>query len=204
MMTLPERVHLVDRDAALVRAWRDSFKDTPSFVPTRGDYFDTRADAMVSPANSFGIMDGGLDAAIAQTLGPEVQRRVRTRIEERHHGELHVGAAEIIETTDDRWPLLVCAPTMRVPEDVSRTVNAYVAFRAILLAVRAHNSRAEGDGRARIRSLLCPGLATGVGAMPAQRCATQMRLAFMQVSAAPALPPFATIHAAHQRMRTET
>ncbi len=194
------RIHLVDNDAALVRAWSDAFRDLPTFSIERRDYFDVRADAMASPANSFGIIDGGLDRAIVETLGPSIQDRVRARIEERHHGELHIGGAEIVETDDSRWPWLIAAPTMRVPEDVSRTVNAYVAFRAILLAVRAHNA----SGAPSIRTLLCSGLATGVGGMPARRCATQMRLAFLQVTGAASLPDFAAIHAAHGRMRTES
>ena len=194
------RVHLVDNDAALVRAWSEAFRDQPMFTVERRNYFDVHADAMVSPANSFGIMDGGLDKAIVETIGPSLQTRVRERIEARHHGELHVGAAEIVETGDSRWPWLVAAPTMRVPEDVSRTVNAYVAFRAILLAIRVHNA----SGASPIRTLLCSGLATGVGGMPARRCATQMRLAFLQVTGAATRPDFAAIHAAHGRMRTET
>jgi O-acetyl-ADP-ribose deacetylase (regulator of RNase III) len=199
-MTLPEKIHLVDNDGALVRAWSDALRDLPMFVPQRRDYFELEADAMVSPANSFGVMDGGLDMAIQLTLGPTIQTRVRQRIEERHHGELSIGAAEIIETGDARWPFLIAAPTMRVPEDVSRTVNAYVAFRAILLAVRAHNA----SGAKPIRTLLCSGLATGVGGMPPRRCAMQMRLAYQQVSGAPSLPSFQAIHAAHGRMKTET
>jgi len=198
-MTLPERIHLVDRDAALVRAWRESLADQGAFVVERRDYFDVRADAMVSPANSFGVMDGGIDKSIHETLGSAVQARVFERIREHHHGELHVGVAEIVDTDDERWPMLVVAPTMRVPEDVSRTVNAYVAFRAILLAVRRHNA----SGRRAIRTLLCPGLGTGVGGMPARRCATQMRLAYLQVTSPPALPSFGTIHATHGRMKTE-
>lgn len=199
-MTLPEKIHLVDNDGALVRAWTDALHDLDVFAPQRRDYFAIEADAMVSPANSFGVMDGGLDMAIQLTLGPNIQKRVRERIEGRHHGELPIGAAEIVETEDARWPFLIVAPTMRVPEDVSRTVNAYVAFRAILLAIRAHNSA----GGKPIRSLLCSGLATGVGGMPPRRCAMQMRLAYQQVSVAPTLPSFQSIHAAHGRMKTET
>jgi len=199
-MSLPEKIHLVDTDGVLVRAWTDTLRDLPVFAPQRRDYFDVEADAMVSPANSFGIMDGGLDMAIQLTLGPSIQKRVRDRIEERHHGELPIGVAEIISTGDARWPFLISAPTMRVPEDVSRTVNAYIAFRAILLAIRAHNTTASHP----IRSLLCSGLATGVGGMPPRRCAMQMRLAYQQISAAPTLPTFESIHVAHGRMRTET
>jgi O-acetyl-ADP-ribose deacetylase (regulator of RNase III) len=200
-MTLPDKIHLVDNDGALVRAWTDALRDLPVFAPQRHDYFAIEADAMVSPANSFGVMDGGLDMAIQLTLGPTIQKRVRDRIEERHHGELPIGVAEIVETGDARWPFLIVAPTMRVPEDVSRTVNAYVAFRAILLAIRAHN---DTSGAKLIRTLLCSGLATGVGGMPARRCAMQMRLAYQQITGASTLPSFASIHAAHGRMRTET
>src|SRR5204862_2581392 len=104
-----------------------------------GDFFAAAADAMVSPANSFGIMDGGLDLAIRGAIGGDIQRRVQAVIIERHHGELPVGAAEVVETENERWPFLVIAPTMRVPEPVSNTLNAYLAFRAALLAVRRFN-----------------------------------------------------------------
>lgn len=193
------RTLLVDQDARLVRAWQEVFRDIEEVEARQGDYFDAPADAMVSPANSFGIMDGGLDLAIRDALGREIEHRVRRTIEERHHGELPIGCAEIVRTDNSRWPLLICAPTMRVPEDVSRTVHAYWAFRAILLSIHKHN---ESDTQAPIRSLLCPGLGTGVGAMPPRRCAAQMRRAWLQVSAEPSLPSFKQIHAVHHAMRT--
>jgi len=195
-----ERIVLVDREASLVAAWREVFRGFPEVVPECRDFFAEPADAMVSPGNSFGIMDGGLDAAIRDTLGPSLEMRVRTMLAERHHGELHVGGAELLETGDGRWPLLVFAPTMRVPDDVSRTTNAYVAFRAILLAVRRHN---EGGARP-IRSLVCPGLCTGVGAMPARRSAAQMRVAYRQLQEPLTLPSFDAIYEIHRKMRTAT
>jgi O-acetyl-ADP-ribose deacetylase (regulator of RNase III) len=197
---LPERILLVDLDARLVAAWREVFRGHDEVTPARRDFFEQPTDAMVSPGNSFGIMDGGLDAAIRDALGPAIEQRVRSMLAERHHGELHVGGAEIVETGDDRWPILVFAPTMRVPDDVSRTTNAYVAFRAILLAVRRHNA----SGARPIRSLLCPGLCTGVGAMPARRCAAQMRIAYRQIREPPALPSFETLYETHTKMRTVT
>ncbi len=191
-------IHLVDRDPRLVAAWKEVFRGEPDIEPSRRDFFDVHAGAMVSPANSFGIMDGGLDAAIVDTLGLHVARRVRERIEERHHGELPVGVAEIVPTDDERWPLLVCAPTMRVPEDVSRTTNAYLAFRAALLALLAHG---EASGKS-VGAVLCPGLCTGVGAMPPRRCAAQMRVAWRQVRGELGQPSFEEIHRAHRAMRT--
>ena len=154
---LPERILLVDRDAQLVAAWREVFREFSEVIPERRDFFEQPADAMVSPGNSFGIMDGGLDAAIRDALGPVIEHRVQAILAEKHHAELAVGGVEIVETGDSRWPALVFAPTMRVPDDVSRTTNAYVAFRAILLAVRRHNAANAKP----IRSLLCPGCALG-------------------------------------------
>ena len=195
---MPMRVLLTDGDGALVAAWRESFRDVAAVEVVRGDFFSQKAEAMVSPANSFGIMDGGLDAAIRDTLGVGVEARVRARIVERHHGELPVGSAEVVATEDARWPLLVCAPTMRVPESAAHTLNAYLAFRAALLALRDHGA---AEGRA-VQSVVCPGLCTGVGGMSARRCAAQMRVAWDQVSGPAATPSFREIHRVHQALRT--
>jgi O-acetyl-ADP-ribose deacetylase (regulator of RNase III) len=186
------KILLVDRDAALVRAWQAAFADRDDVEVYRDDYFTRPADAMVSPANSFGIMDGGLDLAIRDALGFEIQRRVQQVIVERHHGELPVGCAEIVATDDTRWPSLVVAPTMRVPESVAQTLNAYLAFRAALLAAK----------RAGLSSLVCCGLGTGIGAMEPQRAAVQMRLALLNVSGPARVPSFPQIHATHRALRT--
>jgi O-acetyl-ADP-ribose deacetylase (regulator of RNase III) len=190
----------VDREYPLVAAWRETFRGFEEVSPEQRDFFAEPADAMVSPANSFGIMDGGLDAAIRERI-PGVDVRVRAMIEEKHHGEIVPGVAEVIETGDVDWPHLVVAPTMRVPDDVSRTVNAYLAFRAILLAVKRHN---EANANDPIKTLLCPGLCTGVGAMPARRSAAQMRIAYRQIKEAPSLPAFEAIYEVHRTMRTVT
>jgi len=153
------------------------------------------------PATAFGNMDGGLNAAIRDAMGASIELRLLEMLVERHHGELHVGGAEIVETGDGRWPLLVFAPTMRVPDDVSRTTNAYVAFRAILLSVRRHNAI---EGMKQIRSLLCSGLCTGIGAMPPRRCAAQMRIAYRQLREPATLLPFDAIYDVHTKMRTVT
>ena len=198
---LPRRIVLVDRGPELVAAWKETFAPFPEVVAERRDYFASPADAMVAPGNSFAIMDGGLDKAIRDVIGG-VEARVQKRLAEVHHAELPVGGAEVVETNDDRWPFLVYAPTMRVPDDVSRSTNAYVAFRAILLAVRRHNTLvASGGGRA-IETLLCCGLCTGIGAMPPRRSAAQMRVAYRQVLGTARPPSFREIHETHIAMRT--
>ena len=63
---------------------------------------------------------------------------------------------------------------MRVPQNIARTANAYLAFRAALRAVRDFNDR-HGDP---ISRLLVPGLGTDNGFMPPLRAARQMRAAY--------------------------
>ncbi len=196
---LLERLLLVDRRGPLARARESAFEDHDEVHVVTGDFFDHPADAMVSPANSFGIMDGGLDLAIRDTLGHAVQDAVQARILAEFHGELPIGAAVVVETGHASWPLLIAAPTTRVPESVAQTVNAYLAFRAVLLAVRAHNA---GSPTRPIGSVLCPGLGTGIGALDPTRCAVQMRLAYKQVQAPARIPSFAQIHAVHRALRT--
>lgn len=60
-------------------------------------------------------------------------------IDREHAGELLVGQALVMPTNSARLRYVVVAPTMRVPTDVSDTVNAYLAMRAILRTVEAHN-----------------------------------------------------------------
>jgi|HubBroStandDraft_2_1064218.scaffolds.fasta_scaffold109086_2 hypothetical protein len=98
--------------------------------------------------------------------------RLRKSIREEHAGEVPIGCAVVVPTDHDRIPLLVSAPTMRVPGDISDTVNVYLAFRAALLAVRSST---------RIKSLLSPALGTGIGGMSARRAAKQMHAAYVDV-----------------------
>jgi O-acetyl-ADP-ribose deacetylase (regulator of RNase III) len=196
-VSFPEAIRLVDKWRPLTDAWSEVFDGYDAVRVENGDFFAAPADALVSPANSFGIMDGGLDLAIRDRLGGEVQRRAQALIIERHHGELPVGAAEIVETGHEEWPFLIVAPTMRVPEPIANTLNAYLAFRAALLAVRRFNRPKD-----RIRSVVVPGLGTGIGAMDARRCAAQMRVAYDQAAGPARIPSFEMIHRIHGRLRS--
>lgn len=174
---LPQEIILCDIHRGVVDAWLSYFDGISRIEILHGSVFDQKADALVSPANSFGRMDGGIDEMIVEFLGDSIQDAVLDMILDRHEGELVVGLAEVIPTNHPHFPYLVCAPTMRVPQNVSRTVNSYLAFRAALRAVRDFNI-AHG---APIRTLLVPGLGTSNGFMPPLRAARQMRAAYDHV-----------------------
>ncbi len=168
------QITLCDTYLPLVESWQAYFTGLPNISITCDSIFTLEADALVSPANSFGRMDGGLDAQIVEFLGEDVEVEVQQMIRDRHDGELVVGQAEIVITNATQFPFLVVAPTMRVPQNISRTVNSYLAFRAALRSVLDFNAL-HGDI---IQTLLVPGLGTDNGFMPPLRAARQMRAAY--------------------------
>jgi O-acetyl-ADP-ribose deacetylase (regulator of RNase III) len=167
-------VYLRDINAGIVEAWEQAFGDVPDVQVSHGDIFAQQADGIVSPANSFGFMDGGIDLLYSRYFGWELETRLRGLLSEKHYGELPVGQAVVLATNHDKIPFLVSAPTMRVPMRIGGTANVYLAFRAALIAVTAHNSEADTP----IRSLLVPGMGTGVGDVAPGQAARQMRLAY--------------------------
>ena len=175
-------------------AWLDRFFGMDAVEIVQGDLMETGADAVVSPANSFGDMSGGVDKRIDDFFRGAAQENLIRQIREQFYGELPVGMALVIPLPDSRIPYLVAAPTMRVPENVTDTPNAYLAFRAALVAVLRHNATAGQP----IRTLAAPGMATGVGLMSCAVSAMQMRTAYDSIIggewekvAHPAMAPFA-------------
>lgn len=191
-------VRLRDHDAALVAAWRRAFAGCPAVEVGHGDIFEATADALVSPANSFGYMDGGIDAVYLARFGTGLQWRLQEHLREHHGGELAVGEAVVVATIAPDLPWLICAPTMRVPGPVPHTLNAYLAFRAALRAALAHTR----SGAGRIASVLSPGLASAIGAMPPDRVARQMRFAWDITLGGRPWPPLrpVEIHETHREL----
>jgi len=169
------RIELVDLSSELVQAWRGAFKPFQNVHIHQGSILEVTTDALVSPANSFGYMDGGLDLLLSEHFGWHLEDRVRELLLAEHDGELPVGEAVIVPTDHPQVPWLVSAPTMRVPMTVADTANAYLAFRGTLRAIRAHN---RAHPTRPIASVACAGLGTGTGFMPPERCAKQMRHAY--------------------------
>lgn len=171
---LDVKFFLRDRSKEVTEAWASHFKGIAQVEVSIGDIFAVQADAIVSPANSFGYMDGGIDLAYSYRFGWHLQERLQEVIRNEHDGELPVGQAVIIPTRHDDIRWLISAPTMRVPMVIASTVNAYLAFRAVIRAVREHNKQNPES----INTVLCPGLGTATGAMPPDRCARQMLAAY--------------------------
>jgi len=181
------KITLTGVEPALVEAWEQHCGDLDFVTIHHGSILDLTVDAVVSPANSFGFMDGGIDHLYSRHFGWAVQNRLQKLIQTRHHGELLVGAAEFVETDDRHIPFLIAAPTMRVPMKLGDSVNPYLAARAALLLVK-HGTFPVGEQKGEaispwITSIAFPGLGTGVGGIGANTCAHQVRAAIEHVVA---------------------
>lgn len=166
---------LVDPQSALTAAFHQHFDTLPNVEIVTGK-FETlpEFDCMVSAANAFGLMDGGVDGAIIRFFGAALQERVQARILAEYLGEQPVGTSLIVETLHPQHPFIAHTPTMRVPMDISRTDHVYLAMWAMLLAVRKHN---QTNAQA-INMVACPGLGTATGHVPFNQAARQMALAY--------------------------
>lgn len=166
---------LVDPLPELCQAWKKQFKNLPN-VKVVNDRFENlpEFDCMVSAANSFGLMDGGVDLAIVGFFGIELMDRVQQHILTEYLGEQPVGTSFILETGHPKHPFLAHTPTMRVPLTITRTDNIYSAMWAMLLAVHRHNRQTQQ----KIKLVACPGLGTATGRVPVDEAARQMALAY--------------------------
>jgi O-acetyl-ADP-ribose deacetylase (regulator of RNase III) len=162
-------LRFIDTDPDVVRELARAFAGVTEVICSPGDILAVARNALVSPANSYGFMDGGIDAHYSQFFGPGLQAAVQEAINRRPEGYLPVGASLAVSTAHPRIPFLIVAPTMHTPEEVP-AANCYRAMRAILRLV-ASEPWIAGE-------VFCPGLATGIGHVPPPEAAAEMFRAY--------------------------
>lgn len=170
-------------DEPMAAAW-DTIADGREGVRVhRGSVTDLRVDGVVSPANSFGWMRGGIDGIYSRWL-PGIEDRVRAAIAaaypagRRGEPELPIGSALIVPTAVASPAWLISAPTMRMPGERLDPSGAAAgaAARAILRCWRS-GTLPQPDGRPVrevVGSLAMPGLGTGVGGLESATCAARV------------------------------
>jgi O-acetyl-ADP-ribose deacetylase (regulator of RNase III) len=190
-------------------AFQRAFAGVPAVRLTRDDICRAAAgvDCLATPGNSFGRMDGGADGSINTLLsageagGGRVHERVQRFLVCNYFGEQPVGTCVFLPVTHPSVQILAHVPTMRVPEDVSQSLNAYLAFRALLVEIMLHNQRRGGR---QIHAVACTPFCTGAGCMSHERAAAQMRAAWDSVMhVRPPLHDWAALHRGHRALRGE-
>lgn len=163
------RLQLVDLNEAVVSAWAAAFSQFPEVSIHHADILELAENCLVSPANSHGFMDGGVDSAYRDFFGERIEQKVQEAILRRPEGHLPVGASLVVRTDHPRVPYLIVAPTMTMPEVVEPR-NCYRAMRALL--------RVAGESADISRNVFSPGLATGVGRVAPEAAALMMAEAY--------------------------
>lgn len=149
---------LCDCNLNLCKEWQRYFKNETNVKVICDDFRNvSEYDCVASPANSFGIMDGGFDGALINYFGHELMKRVQDKIRAEYAGEQPVGTCLIVETGNKKHPYLAHTPTMRIPRVIREYDTVYNAMRAILLATQKHSD---------IKTVLCTGLGTATGKTP--------------------------------------
>lgn len=157
---------------------------------------EVKFDLVVSPANSYGRLDGSFDDAISKAFAPRDDYHALTAVAQRilydrWRGFAPPGTATLVRIPDafearsnNVWgaKYVALCPTMRTPDNVrwDREV-VYECVWSLLCAVDQHN-RAIEEGKGpedgvKIKTLLMTPLATGCGMVTPQRWAEQAVLA---------------------------
>ncbi|MBZ9599773.1 MULTISPECIES: macro domain-containing protein [Streptomyces] len=167
----PLEVVLTDINAEVVEAWRAAFADTPGIEIRKGSILDEKVDAWVTPTNSRGRMDGGVDAAIKRYLGAGIQLRVQRAIRDGFAGSLPVGSAVCVPSGAVNPKFLISTPTMETSsQSVRETLNVALACAAAFQAIHRQNDDVPGS----IRSVALVGMGARTGRVPARVCANLM------------------------------
>ena len=133
------KIALIDLDKEMIKAWEERFTrytEVQIINAEFGEYMKghlEEIDAVVSAANSFGLMDGGMDAAYIKVLGEELQNTVQEKLITEYLGEQPVGSSMIVAIPGYAGKWLIHTPTMRVPQPVLDPRVVYSCTRSALV-----------------------------------------------------------------------
>lgn len=179
------KFYLLDRNPAMVEAWKKlSFKEVPGKVGVEiveSDFIkfmeDTKGamDFIVSPANSFGVMTGGLDGAITKYFGLQMQTRVFWYMDKKYGGYLPVGGIMAVPCYPGNDPTqLLVVPTMREPEPIVDPRVIYDCARSVFQFMNKYNYDTGYN-------ILVPAFGAATGEVPYDLVARMMWLAYEDV-----------------------
>jgi O-acetyl-ADP-ribose deacetylase (regulator of RNase III) len=124
----------------------------------KGDITKEKCDAIVNPANSLGVMGGGVALAIKRAGGKSIEKEAMKK------APIPVGGAIATKAGKLKCRYVIHSPTMRRPA-------MRIPLNNVRLAVRAALKLAKELG---IKSIAFPGMGTGVGGVRAEDAAKIM------------------------------
>lgn len=172
------KIYLLDRNPEMYAAWNKHFYGLNNVTIVCSDFVEfmrrNKVDCVVSPANAYGIMDGGYDEAISAWFGNDLQERVQRYIVDNLYGEQPVGSSIIIDTNLEGIKL-IHTPTMRTPSIIKDENLVYHCTRSCLITAL--------DGG--VNSVVLPAFGAATGCVPYETVAQMMWRAYDQLSNPP-------------------
>jgi len=127
-------------------------------IVKKGDITEEACDAIVNPANSLGIMGGGVALAIKRKGGKEIEAEARRK------APIPLGKAIATQAGKLKCKYVIHSPTMEKPAQKIPLENVRLATRAALELAR----------KLKVKSIAFPGMGTGVGGVRAEDAARVM------------------------------
>ena len=124
----------------------------------QGSILELDCDALVNPANSYGLMGGGLALAIKRSGGKIIEEEAAAK------APIEVGSAVATSAGLLKFKAIIHAPTMKQPAELATKLNVVLATRAALRLADSLN----------LSSLALPGMGTGVGKLAVEEAAEAM------------------------------
>lgn len=173
------KIYLLDINDKMVAAWREYFGGESNVELVCDDFYHfmnvTKVDCVVSPANAFGLMDGGYDLAITNWFGGNLQKKVQKYIIENLYGEQPVGTSIVIDT-EKNGIKLIHTPSMRAPSPISDQDVVYQCMRTCLIAALQSG----------VKSMVIPAFGGLTGGLLPSTVARLMYRAYKQICNPPA------------------
>jgi O-acetyl-ADP-ribose deacetylase (regulator of RNase III) len=172
-------IKFISLNAEWIKYMKEYFTGIPSIITECTDITTISPDntCFVSPANSIGFMDGGIDLVLSRTIMPGIESKVKRRIRElgilTTIGRPYLPIGSVITVHHDDTTHLIVAPTMFLPHDVSGTQNAYWSFFAALKMWKKLCDKADIRYNLVVTSHCC-----GYGKMSENESARQMKKAY--------------------------
>ncbi len=169
------KIYIVVRDAYSYQVFTEVFSDCENVSAFQKDirrFCDEHdeIECLVSPANAFGFMTGGYDAALSDILGWDFQKKVQKYIKDHFYGEQVVGTSFYIET-DNLGVSLIHTPTMKYPSEIKDDMIVYYCMRSTLMCAL------END----VNTIVIPVFGGGCGGVEPDDAAKRMREGYMQI-----------------------
>lgn len=166
-------IYLLDFNKKMTDRWEKDFKDTDVLIENNSfhEFMKDKKeiDGIISPGNSFGLMDGGYDLAITKYFGNDLMNRVQEKIIREWKGEQPIGVAMSVPI--DRKRILIHVPSMRVPQEITDYQTVYQCTRVAIIEAQRNN----------LKNIVIPAFGAGYGKVPEKMVSKMMLLAYEQI-----------------------